>query len=452
MVSTRGIGVLAGSFAVGAIMFLAPCRAQSEQLKHTCVPVGMKGGKANWALFNSPICTHRGVVFIAFVGPNPRDGTGYQTVVGKLADGKWQFSVVEPNNLNDPWHAQPSLVVDAAGHVHVTYNMHSSPWQYCVSLRPADIRRWVFRGQKLRGPHDRLESGVVYGEGRAAIPGNRITYQFMTTDRNGVPYVIFREALKNLPGTDYFKMQWSLGIARYDARQRKWLRVGPGRGVRVFATEPGRRVQGGRVYFDPNNRMHVSWIWYAEYEKDGSGHLKPNWPGYAYSDDCGTTFHRADGKPLKLPVRLADVPKVISPDWLEPTEKGYFAAYTELCASPHGVPYLWVEPKAPRKGRHRAIIQYLKDKGWNEPMLTPYAASRFTVDSKGRLTAISSGICVHRSHDSGRTWQHHTVPGSRSSMIWLDYAYSLHSDGVRFLAMENETGELKVYTVEISAE
>ena len=35
--------------------------------------------------------------------------------------------------------------------------------------------------------------------GTADIPGNRITYQFMTTDRRGVPYICYREALINKP-------------------------------------------------------------------------------------------------------------------------------------------------------------------------------------------------------------------------------------------------------------
>jgi len=447
--TARHIGRL--SLLAAACLAGPSALAQDTTMDFTVAPLGVIADSANIGIFNAPICTFGDDVYVAFVRPDPTDDEGYQTVVGKLSDGQWQFSVVEPDSCNDRWHAQPSLAVDREGYVHVTYNMHSSPWQYGVSKRAEDITEWDFRGQELKGPHDETKSGYIAGPGTAAIPGNRITYQFMTTDRSGTPYIAYREALKTKPGTDYFRMQWSLGIARYNVAAKTWRRVGPGGGVFPFATEPGFRAQGGHIYFDLSNRMHVSWVWYAEYERDGSGHLKPNYPAYAYSDDGGESFHRADGTPLMLPLTRAQTDVVVHPDWLEPTTKGYFYGYTKVCAMPDGTPYVWVTPKAGGRGKGRAIIRYEGDDGWSDPILMPWAATSLVIDSKGAITAVSSGLRVHRSHDGGQTWKMweiDTVDGA--SHHWLDYSCAPRADSLRFLAQRNSTGELRVYTVQFS--
>jgi hypothetical protein len=224
--------------------------------------------------------------------------------------------------------------------------------------------------------------------------------------------------------------------------------VGPNGGVFPFAMEPGYRGQGGHIFFDPANRMHVSWIFYKEYESDGSGHLKPNFPVYARSDDGGETFRTADGTPLSLPVGLEEADVVLHPDWCEPNERGYFSGYTQVTALPDGTPVVHLAPKETAPGRHRAILANEGGRGWGEPRLTPYAATRVVADSRGVLTAVSSGIRVHRSHDRGRTWQTWDVDTSGGSCVtWPDYSYTPQTDGFRFLAQVNRTGELRVYTV-----
>jgi len=421
--------------------------ARAEEMEHTRRTVARGLDEANIGVFNSPICTHGDSVYVAFVRPDPTDGEGYQTVVARRSGEEWQLSVVEPRSRKDQWHSQPSLCVDRDGYVHVTYNMHSSPWLYSVSKRPEDISEWEFRGQELRGPHDVVQSGYISGPGTAAIPGNRITYQFMTTDRNGVPYVCYREALTTAPGTDYYRMGWSLGVAKYDPDTRQWRRVGPGGGVFPFATQPGFRGQGGSIFFDAANRMHLAWLFYAEYERDGSGHLKPNYPCYARSDDGGETFHKADGAPLSLPVDLPNADVMLQPSWCEPNERGYFSGYTHVGAMPDGTPWVEVMLKDPPPGKGPALVPCVPGEGWGEPMRTPYAGRQFVIDDVGTITVISSGLRVHRSHDGGRTWQMWEVDTEEGPYnYWPDLVYSRRPGRLRLLAQPLASGELRVYT------
>lgn len=445
-----GVPRIAGSLVLAGACAVGPRAVPQEATTDYAVAsLGVKADSANVGLFNAPIFTHRGDVYVAFVRPADANGEGHETVVGKLTGGDWQFHVLEPHSLEDAWHAQSSLAVDRDGYIHVVYNMHSSPWQYSVSARPEDISEWDFRGQELRGAHDDPESSYVAGPGSATIPGNRITYPFLTTDGSGAPYVCYREALKTEPGTDYFDMQWSLGIAKYDCSAKAWRRVGPPGDALPFATEPGFRAQGGHLHFDARGRMHVSWIWYAEYERDGSGHLKPNYPAYAYSDDGGETFNRADGDRLNLPVGREQTDVVVNPSWLEPTTQGYFQGYTKVCAMPDGTPYVWVMPKAGPQGTGRALVRYDPLTGWRAPLLTPWGATSFAIDAEGAIAAVSSGLRVHRSHDGGRTWTMREIDTDEGPFHhWLDYSPGGSSDGqLRFLAQRNSTGELRVYTV-----
>ena len=130
---------------------------------------------------------------------------------------------------------------------------------------------------------------------------------------------------------------WTWGLYRYDATERRWTGLGgstvnmlnaakasaadwsrslgdtipcygptPAR-VLVGAWQPGaynfNRSSWG-VRFDRTGRMHIQMgIWGV-----GERGRMTDGPVYAYSDDHGDTFHRADGKRLKLPLTVNPVP------------------------------------------------------------------------------------------------------------------------------------------------
>ena len=80
----------------------------------------------------------------------------------------------------------------------------------------------------------------------------------------------------------------------------------------------------------------------------------------------------------------------------------------------------------------------------------PWGATRFLIDSQGVITAVSSGIRVHRSYDGGQTWKTWEMDTDEGRFhVWLDYSYAPKTDELRFLA-QRSTGELRVYTVSLS--
>ena len=415
---------------------------------------------ANRALFNSPIVSYNGNIYAAFINQK------LETVVAQKKGDVWSQSVVAPITQPDTWHNAPSIAVDSQGYIHVVYNMHSTPWQYSVSKNPDDIIQWEFRGQYAGSnpgkgvPSQAGCSGNCYnewlGEGTADIPGNQITYPFLIKDRNGTLYISFREAY-NCSTSDYYKREWSGGIAKYDVQTKTWERLA---GMRPFAHDINYVPASGgmHIFFDPQNRIHVSWVWgkhYTASEGSNSYFNNPNFPSYAYSEDGGNTFHKANGSTLNLPLNKNSSDVIISPVWINPKDNGYFYGYTNVAAMPNGTPYIFIWPKSTSTKVDRALINYDSKNGWNKPQLMPWNATKLLIDSKGIITAFSSGSRVHRSYNKGQTWETFEIDLTDGSQIPVpDYGYFYDTDKIRFITISNRDADniIKVWTLEFSSE
>lgn len=415
---------------------------------------------ASRSLFNAPIASFNGKIYVAFVNRN------LQTVVAQKKDGVWSESVVAPITQPDTWHNEPSIAVDSEGYIHVVYNMHSTPWQYSVSTNPEDISQWEFRGQYAGtnpGKSVASKSGCLgdcydnwMSEGIADIPGNQITYPFMTPDRNGVLYVSYRECYY-CDRSDYFAREWSGGISRYDVTTKTWSRVG---GVRPFAHDPNYVPAAGgmHMFFDVNNRMHISWVWGLHYTKDEGSRsyfYNPNYPSYAYSDDPDSTFHKADGTLLTLPLDISQADVVVDPSWINPNSKGYFFGITNVAAMPNGNPFVFVWPRTQSQGVNRAWVQHIPGDGWSAPRLMPWGSTALLIDSRGNMITFSSGFRIHRSTDGGQRWMNYDIDLSDGPQIPKpDYSYFYQTDKIRVATTSNRGSNnfLKVWTIEFSSD
>lgn len=415
---------------------------------------------SNRALFNSPIVSHDGKIYTAYINPK------LETVVAQKKDQVWSQRVVSSITQPDTWHNAPSIAVDSQGFIHVVYNMHSNPWQYSVSKNPENISEWEFRGQYAgtnpgKGvPSQAGCSGNCYdewmGEGVADIPGNQITYPFLTKDRNGVLYISFREAY-NCSNSDYFSREWSGGLAKYDVDTKTWERLA---GMRPFAHDPNYVPAAGGMhfFFDPQNRVHVSWVWGRHYSSsDGSNAFfnNPNYPSYAYSDDGGETFRKADGVILTIPLSKNSSEQIISSDWINPNNNGFFFGYTIVSAMPDGTPYVYIWPKTTSSEVDRAWIKHDSTNGWTKPQKMPWNATKLLIDKKGIITAFSSGSRVHRSYDKGQNWTTYDVDLTDGLQIPVpDYGYFYDTDKIRFMTISNRESNniIKIWTLEFLSE
>lgn len=397
--------------------------------------------KANIGLFNTPITTYKEDIYVAFVNKPTNDK--YSTIIGKWTkDNGWSYTTIETHTLNDPYHAQPSLAIDKQGYIHITYNMHSSPWQYSISKKPENITEWIFQGQALNGPHNIIKSSIISGPGNALIPGNRITYQNFAKDNMGDLYINYREALKNDIKVSYGQKQWSLGVSRYSTATKKWKRVGDTKNNQPFATEPGYRAQVGYITFDIYNQMHIVWNWHVEYSL-GPGN-KMNIISYARSDKDQKYFYKSDKTKLDLPIGRKKSDKIIDLD--------HYWSYTKVETDNTGTPYVLIIPKK-LSTKKRSLI-YFKNNKWEGPINMPYGATNYYIDKDNIIVAISSGLRVHRSMSNGKYWsttellnESNKHTNTKQHHLWLDREYNKKNNQLRFLAQNLTDNSLSIYTV-----
>lgn len=225
-----------------------------------------------------------------------------------------------------------AIGADRDGYLHLIGGMHNSArvsdwvpgsWEklgitpenrpsalYWVSRNPGDISSFEFAGQR---------------DDPRAIPCGNMNYMNFARSPDGTLF---------LYGRDH---TWTWGLYRYDAVARRWTGRGastsamiqqardsglpwiqdlagmnPHYGpatipVLVGAWQPGaynfNRSSWG-IRFDRTGRMHVQMgIWGPT-----EGGRLTDGPVYAYSDDQGESFHRADGTPLRLPLTVNPIP------------------------------------------------------------------------------------------------------------------------------------------------
>ena len=241
--------------------------------------------------WQTPVATYNDAIYYVYVTRQLKT-----LIIKKSSDGTVSKNVIFEETDSDPWHNGASVAIDRNGYIHVAGNMHHSPynhpktgnpyyeyaWQYVVSDKPEDISSFTFIGDD---------------ESRT-IPGTWITYPSFARDPNGVLYITFRHRIKF--GTGWSPGIMAAAIARYDADAKIWVMLGGtqyAHGVKTFfwndsgAEGTAYQPYRPRIFFDRDSRMHVTWV-----VDDGNGssgyhtHVL-----YAYSDDGGDTFKRADG-------------------------------------------------------------------------------------------------------------------------------------------------------------
>lgn len=248
-----------------------------------------------------------------------------------------------------------SIAIDQGGYIHVAGGMHNAPnnaqyipgsWEgmgasrdhtndnyptvlYWVSRNPGDIESLEFVGQRDNPRNVPAPLGMCY-----------LTF---IQDRNDVLYLYGRIHVQGIQ---------SWGLYRYNTAARRWSAVGgyapnvmeefpewadqniemaadwlslatfrwnntaPQNQVLAWARQPHfyNYIRGWGVQFDRTNRMHVQVGLFGFDTQNRNVHSEL----YAYSDDGGQSFHRADGKELGLPLTVI------------PGEPGYAAMHSDF--------------------------------------------------------------------------------------------------------------------------
>lgn len=311
----------------------------------------------------------------------------------------WHTRTIENRTLHDPYHTQPSVAFDRDGHIHVAYNMHHVPWQYAVSSKPYDIDSIEFRGEAVTMAEldtIRLHNKTYFpSPGKAAIPGNQITYPAFVKDRKGDLFTVYRYALR--PARDWDYRNYAIGLARYDSEKKTWHSIGgkvklnPG-DVKTNGAAPNTSsplIFDTRylpytvtIAFDAANGMHAIWTWWDR--NGGTDGSRTHMPSYR---------HIANTSAETSSVNWAEAERI--PGWRDDV---VFNTAKALTVAANGDVLAILEPT----GKPRQLIRRFHDTGkWGIPVDMPNSAPKIKVSNDGTEWAFASGLNLFRRSPGG---------------------------------------------------
>ena len=200
---------------------------------------------------------------------------------------------VHSNMQVDINHVRPSVAIDKQGFIHVTGNMHHDNWCYYISNTAYSVA----------GGFRRVTN----------IPGRGVSYPEFYKDKVDELYITFRHTVN-----DENPRRAAGGVMRYKTGNSTFIMLGgTSHGydkTLVFANAAGcdghYQKPSIRLHFDRNNRMHLVATLIAEStgssSNDGGCDRENTHVLYAYSDDGGQTFRKANGNAISaLPLTPA---------------------------------------------------------------------------------------------------------------------------------------------------
>ncbi len=262
-------------------------------------------------------------------------------------------------NIEDR-HNTSAVAIDGAGYLHVTWGMHGGgPLLYSHSTAP------VLNDEAFHVHGER--------EGNAGMLQNQIPLQ---NDTNAITY----PQLWNIPGSGDLLLTFRVGSAgngewqltRWDNAERAWSSVHTAIGSTDASPDqpwidndyegddrPNTNAYHNGLVFDDSGRIHVSWTWRTGGDSPSgfSDYQSCHNLMYAYSDDEGQSWRRADGQPYERNGRHDIDEDNATPVVLLP-EGSSMMNQTGAAIGPDGHYYVanyW----APRAGQSNHLRQYM---------------------------------------------------------------------------------------------
>lgn len=263
-------------------------------------------GFSGWFTENqyNTIDSHNGDVYFVMLDDARRP------FVGKIKNGVTTIQALEKTFPSykpvDDGHQEYSIGIDKDGYIHVTGDMHNYPQAFSshipASYSASEILYW-----KSSSPGDISDFNFIGTNMAETIPGSAFSYGRFVTDRNGVLYYLSRTLARDKYWQNGGR---GLGLYVYNEISQSWTARGVNAPISdatfpVIAWEESGQNGGSyqqfkaNIQFDKNNRMHL-----VTGMNTQNGPNQVNSIVYAYSDDGGLTFHKANDALIALPMEV----------------------------------------------------------------------------------------------------------------------------------------------------
>ncbi|HNY32405.1 MAG TPA: BNR repeat-containing protein [Fibrobacteria bacterium] len=242
-------------------VFLALAVGANAQTSHVLPVKGYAKTSVNTVVFRgNSVVTHGSTQYTAFY-----DSTG-KVVLAKRALGseQWEVKTTGFTGTVSDAHNSISLGVDAAGIVHMAWNMHGTALNYAKGSDPGSLE--LARSAMLGN----LESSVTYPQFFRRADGGLLFMYRDGSSGNG-----------------------NLALNLYDAQTKTWKRLHD-----KLIDGEGARNAYWEAYLDESGVLHVGWVW-RETSDVATNHDQC----YARSRDGGLTWEKSTGQAYALPIR-----------------------------------------------------------------------------------------------------------------------------------------------------
>jgi hypothetical protein len=319
------------------ILFILPGCAVSAQKKPvvqlTAVDSGWANNSVNTVVFRkNSLATFKDTQYIAFYDKDQFVVTGKR----RSGDNKWELKrTLYRGNAADA-HNSISIMADGDGYLHISWDHHGNPLNYCKSKAPGSL--------ELTGrlPMTGLnEQKVTYPEFHKLPDGNLV--------------FLYRDGQSG---------KGNLVLNRYDIKTRQWTQLHAN-----LVDGEGQRNAYWQACVDTKGTLHLSWVW-RESPDVASNHDMC----YARSADGGKTWTTSGGKKYQLPVTAATAEYAcIIP------QKSELINQTSMYADIYGNAYIATYWREKGDSVPQYHLVYKKDKKWQLKNLgfrnTPFSLS-----------------------------------------------------------------------------
>lgn len=224
---------------------------------------GYSSTSVNTTVFrNSSLASFEGKQYIAYY-----DAEGWMVIGSRsLGEDNWNLQRSQyKGNVKDA-HNVISLMVDGEGYLHVSFDHHGHPLNYCRSVAPHSLEL----GDK---------------EPMTGVDEKDVTYPEFYRLANGDLLFAYRSGASG---------RGNLVLNRYSLKTHQWERVQD-----ILIDGENLRNAYWQLYVDAKGTIHLSWVWRETWLVETNHDLC-----YARSFDGGETWYKTSGEIYELPIRL----------------------------------------------------------------------------------------------------------------------------------------------------
>lgn len=244
-------------------IMLVPVIACSQHLVE--VGKGYSCTSVNTTVFrNNSLVTHGDEQYISYY-----DNDGY-LVLGKrkLDSEQWTLHRTQyQGNVKDA-HNIISMMIDGEGYIHVSFDHHGHPLNYCRSIAPGSLEL----GDKMP---------------MTGVDEVNVTYPEFYPLSGGDLLFVYRSGSSG---------RGNLVMNRYSLKEHKWTRVQD-----ILIDGENKRNAYWQLYVDEKGTIHLSWVWRETWYVETNHDIC-----YARSFDNGVTWYKTSRERYELPIKLSN--------------------------------------------------------------------------------------------------------------------------------------------------